>query len=75
VAAGRRKIFEARRDGFTDATIVERSRMQPGSRVAGPAAIVEAETTTIVSSAYEAIMQPDGCLLLRLRPAAARTET
>jgi N-methylhydantoinase A len=70
--SGRRNIFEARLDGFAEAKIVERSQLRPGHRVVGPAAIVEAETTTIVSSAYEAIMQPDGCLLLRSRPGGTK---
>ncbi len=66
----KRRIFEARQSGFADAAIHERSALKPGDRVAGPAAIVESETTTIVSSTYDAVMQPDGCLLLRARAAA-----
>lgn len=68
-ASERRPIFDARKAGFVDAAIVERQSMKPGSTVAGPAAIVERETTTIVTSAYEAIMQGDGCLLVRVKAA------
>jgi N-methylhydantoinase A len=61
----RRKLYDARTGAFLKAAIVERSALAVGDRVAGPAAIVERETTTIVSSAFEAVMQPDGCLLVR----------
>ena len=39
--------------------------MAPGARIAGPAVIVENETTTIVTAAYDAVMQADGCLLVQ----------
>jgi N-methylhydantoinase A len=38
--------------------------MQAGCAVDGPAVIVEDETTTIVTSAFRAIGQDDGSLLL-----------
>jgi N-methylhydantoinase A len=60
-----RQLFDARSGAFVPAAVVERSALEAGDRVAGPAAIVEAETTTIVTATYEAVMQSDGCLLLR----------
>ncbi len=60
-----RKIFDARATEFLEAGIVNREDMAPGATVSGPAAIVEAETTTIVTAAFAATMQSDGCLLLR----------
>lgn len=60
----RRRIYDPRSLDFLDATIVNRHEMEVGARVSGPAAIVERETTTIVTAAFEAVMQPDGCLLL-----------
>ena len=68
--AGQRAIFESESGDFVDAAVVERRSMQPGERIAGPAAIVEAETTTIVTRNYEVFMQPDGCLLLRSKMAS-----
>ncbi|WP_422037768.1 hydantoinase/oxoprolinase family protein [Roseibium sp.] len=59
-----RPIFDAALRRNVDAREVERHAMETGTVVDGPAAIVEAETTTIVTSAYRAIRQPDGCLLL-----------
>ncbi|MDE2915318.1 MAG: hydantoinase/oxoprolinase family protein [Paracoccaceae bacterium] len=60
-----RMIFDARVSGFVEAGIVNRCDMTPGTTVSGPAAIVEAETTTIVTAAFAATMQSDGCLLVR----------
>lgn len=59
-----RPIFDAALRRNVDAREVERLSMETGTVVDGPAAIVEAETTTIVTSAYRAIRQPDGSLLL-----------
>jgi N-methylhydantoinase A len=38
--------------------------MLPGVGVAGPAVIIEDETSTIVTSAFQAVGQEDGSLLL-----------
>jgi N-methylhydantoinase A len=62
---GSRRLYDARSAGFTDAAVVEREAMAPGARIAGPAVIVESETTTIVTAAYDAVMQSDGCLLVQ----------
>ena len=70
--AGKRRIFDAAAGAFVDSCIVERERMRTGDRIEGPAAIVEAETTTIVTSTFEAIMQEDGCLLLKSKRSAAK---
>lgn len=59
-----RSIFDAALRRNVDAREVERLSMETGMAVDGPAAIVEAETTTIVTSAYRAIRQADGSLLL-----------
>ncbi len=64
-ASGRRPLFEAHDGAFVAAAIVARAGMQPGDRVAGPAIVTERETTTIITSGREAVMQADGCLLLR----------
>ena len=64
-----RQLFDAAADGFVPAAIVARASLRPGDRVAGPAIVTERETTTIVTSGREAVMQADGCLLLSLTTA------
>lgn len=64
-ASATRQIYDPRTAGYHAAAIVERQAMAAGARVAGPAAIVESETTTIITAAFEAVMQADGCLLLQ----------
>ncbi|MEM8702677.1 MAG: hydantoinase/oxoprolinase family protein, partial [Pseudomonadota bacterium] len=59
-----RTVFDAALRRNVEAQEVERQSMRTGATVDGPAVIVEAETSTIVTSAYRAIGQPDGCLLL-----------
>lgn len=61
----RREIFEAQRGAFVTATVVERAAMRAGDLVKGPAVITERETSTVVTAGREAIMQADGCLLVR----------
>ena len=39
--------------------------MRAGDLVKGPAVITERETSTVVTAGREAIMQADGCLLVR----------
>ena len=63
--AGRRPMFDTAAMAAADGSVVERSRIGVGQRVTGPAAVVEPQTTTVLSSAHTAIMQPDGCLLIR----------
>jgi len=65
--SGTRRIFDARIEQFVDADIVERTALDPGMQVTGPAVITEPETSTIVTGDFEAIMQSDGCLLVRLK--------
>ena len=67
-AAGRRLMFDTAAMAAADGSVVERSRIGVGRQVTGPAAVVEPQTTTVVSSAHTAVMQPDGCLLIRHRP-------
>lgn len=59
-----REFYDAALRQSVDAREVERTNMTPGQTVDGPAIIVEAETSTIVTSAYRAVGQGDGSLLL-----------
>ncbi|NUS20703.1 MAG: hydantoinase/oxoprolinase family protein [Mesorhizobium sp.] len=44
--------------------IVERDALCAGDRVAGPAVIVERETSTVVTTSFDAVVQSDGAILL-----------
>jgi len=59
-----RAIHDAGTDTVVEAAVVERDALSPGDRVAGPAVIVEPQTTTWVSSNREVVVQADGCLLI-----------
>jgi N-methylhydantoinase A len=50
---------------MVEAGLFDRDLLVAGNQVSGPAIIVESETTTIVTSAFEAIMQSDRCLLVQ----------
>ncbi|PPB79445.1 N-methylhydantoinase A [Albidovulum inexpectatum] len=59
---GTRQIFDAASGKYLDAHVIDRSLMEAGQRVHGPAAVTEAETTIIVPASRDAIRQPDGCI-------------
>jgi N-methylhydantoinase A len=44
--------------------IVERDTLCAGDRVAGPVVIVERETSTVVTTSFDAVVQSDGAILL-----------
>ena len=61
---GRRRMFDADAGRFVEAAVHKRAELVPGAGVTGPAIIVERETATVVTSAFKAVVQPDGCLLV-----------
>ena len=65
-----RRFFDAAQRRMVDAEEVAREALVPGVAVNGPAVIVEQETTTIVTSAFRAIGQGDGSLLLSRKDVA-----
>ncbi len=67
---GIREIFDVQEGNFQSASIVARTDMKPGDWVAGPAVITERETSTIITTSREVIMQSDGCLLIRVKQSA-----
>jgi N-methylhydantoinase A len=44
--------------------IVEREELSPGDRISGPAVIVESETSTVITTPFDAVIQSDGAILL-----------
>lgn len=59
-----RDVFDPAAGAPLKTAIVERSTIKVGERVTGPAVIVERETSTIVTSPFDAIVQSDGTILL-----------
>ena len=47
-----------------ETSIVERERLAGGDRITGPAVIVEPETSTVITSPFDAVIQTDGTILL-----------
>ncbi|MEE9428523.1 MAG: hydantoinase/oxoprolinase family protein [Paracoccaceae bacterium] len=64
-----RKIYNPATAEFLEAAIVQRSDLTSGTRIDGPAVIVEDETTTIVLAQFEAVVQTDNCLRLQRKAA------
>jgi N-methylhydantoinase A len=60
----KRAVFDPARGAPLESAIVERSSLASGARVAGPAVIAERETSTVVTSLFDAIIQSDGSILL-----------
>lgn len=59
-----RAVFDPAQGAPLPTTIIERDQLSPGDRIPGPAIIVERETSTIVTSPFDVVMQSDDSLLL-----------
>src|SRR5947209_1651092 len=68
--ARRRAVFYARAADFADVPIYERAALVPGAVIAGPAVIVEDETSTLVSPAFDARIDAYGYVELTRRIAS-----
>ena len=66
-----RPVFDPAQGQALPTAIVERSGLAPGARLSGPAVVVERETSTVVTSHFDAVMQDDGSLLLLRKEAPA----
>ncbi|ATQ57836.1 hydantoinase/oxoprolinase family protein [Paracoccus yeei] len=66
-----RPVFDPTQGRALETAIVERTTLTPGARVSGPAVIVERETSTVVTSPFDVVMQDDGTLLLTRKETAA----
>lgn len=60
----RREVFDAATGTMRASAIVARESLACGQKVAGPAVIVERETSTVVTAGFDAVLQPDGSILL-----------
>ena len=59
-----RRIYDTVSGVVVDATVLDRATLAVGDRVIGPAVIVEDQTTTWLTSADQAVLQADRCLLI-----------
>ena len=59
-----RDVFDPSSARALKTGIVPRETLAPGDRVAGPAVVVERETSTVVTAPFDVVMQPDGSLLM-----------
>ena len=74
--SGQRRIFDPGRAEHVDASVYRRPALRPGMRVAGPAVIVEDQTTTIVSPGFDAYVNALGYVILeRTAPRQAQART
>ena len=65
--ARRRPVFEPDGAGFVEVAIYERPALSPGAVIAGPAVIVEDETSTVVSRSFDARIDARGYIELTRR--------
>jgi N-methylhydantoinase A len=63
----RRRLFDGLLGEYKDVPVHWREQLSPGSRVAGPAVIAEAQTATVVSAAFEARIDRFGHIVLERR--------
>ncbi|MQW88146.1 hydantoinase/oxoprolinase family protein [Sinorhizobium saheli] len=59
-----RMVFDPASGKELETAIVPRDTLPAGARIAGPAVIVERETSTVVTSPFDAVIQADGTILL-----------
>ncbi|THF55231.1 hydantoinase/oxoprolinase family protein [Ollibium composti] len=59
-----RAVFDPAAGSVQTYSIVERDTLESGDRIAGPAVIVERETSTVVTTPFDAVVQSDGSILL-----------
>ncbi len=62
-------VFDGEIGQFVTASVIRRDAMQAGATFAGPAVIIEDQTTTYVPSAFEGTVNAHGHLVLRRRTA------
>lgn len=68
-ATVRRRVFDPHLAVETDYAVFERTALAPGAAMAGPALVVEDQTTTVVTAAFDAQVDGAGNLILTRRNA------
>ncbi len=67
-ATGWRSIFDGRRGARIEVPAYDRDRMPPGTRIAGPAVITEAETTIWITDSFDAHIDGAGGIVMERKP-------
>jgi N-methylhydantoinase A len=65
--SGRRPLFDPGRGETIEVEVYRRADLRPGAQIAGPALIVEDETSTVVSPAFDATIDGYGYIELNRR--------
>jgi N-methylhydantoinase A len=65
--AGRRRLFDSESGNAIEVPVYWRPDLVPGARIPGPAVIAEDETTTYVTTAFDAAINAQGCIVLERR--------
>ncbi|HXW23220.1 MAG TPA: hydantoinase/oxoprolinase family protein [Xanthobacteraceae bacterium] len=65
--SGRRSLFDPGRGEMIEVPVYRRPDLKPGAQIGGPALIVEDETSTVVSPAFDAMIDGYGYIELRRR--------
>ncbi len=66
-AIGRRSVFDVATEAFAEVPVYARTDLARGQTVAGPALIVEDETTTFLSARFDAHIDAAGSIVLERR--------
>jgi N-methylhydantoinase A len=61
---GQRQLIDAESGQFDEAPCYDRSSLEAGATISGPAVIVEQDTATVVSAQYSAIIHTAGYIIL-----------
>ena len=64
VPVGQRQLIDAESGQFDEAPCYDRSSLQAGATILGPAVIVEQDTATVVSAQYTAVVHTAGYIVL-----------
>ena len=68
-AAGSRKFFDGRAGKVVEIPLYRRDQMAPGATIAGPAVIAEDETSTFVSTNFDAHIDGAGSIVMERKAA------
>jgi N-methylhydantoinase A len=64
IPAATRPVFDPANQDFMDAGVLQRGDLVAGDRIPGPALIVEPQTTTVVTSSFDAAVDGRGYIIL-----------
>lgn len=64
---GERQLVDTSRGVSVAAGVYERTELEPGTRIAGPAVLIEKDTATIVTPAFDAEIHPQGHIIMTRR--------